>query len=467
MKKQKAWSGRFAKQAHKLSEEFNASIGFDVRLFAHDIRGSIAHATVLCDAGVITKQECKKIITGLKKVERELSRGLFAPGIECEDIHMAVESRLSELIGPLGGKLHTGRSRNDQVALDIRLYLRDEIGEILRSLNSFKAALLGLAESNTGVIMPGYTHLQRAQPVLLAHHLLAYYEMFCRDTTRLVDCLARFDELPLGAGALAGSPYKLDRKLTAKLLGFSRVTRNSMDSVSDRDFVVEFLAVASIMIMHFSRLSEELVLWSSQEFAFVDIAEEFSTGSSIMPQKKNPDIAELARGKTGRVYGSLMSLLTLMKGLPLAYNKDMQEDKEPLFDTVDTIKAILGVYAPMMRSLRFNGEKTLTAAKKGFLNATDAADYLVNKGLPFREAHRVMGRVVRYCMDKHSDLEGLTMKEWTAFSKLFGVDIKDAISIEKSIKSRGIAGGTAPGNVRNALKKAKKEVAAEAKRVYK
>ncbi|MFQ5480198.1 MAG: argininosuccinate lyase [Thermodesulfobacteriota bacterium] len=465
MKKQKAWSGRFAKGANKLSEEFNASIGFDVRLFAHDIRGSIAHATVLCEAGILTKQEAKRIITGLKKVESQLARGIFTPGAECEDIHMAVESRLVELIGPLGGKLHTGRSRNDQVALDIRLYLRDEIGEILGALNKFKAALIGIAGANLEVIMPGYTHLQRAQPVLLAHHLLAYYEMFSRDSTRLADCLARFDEMPLGAGALAGSPYKLNRKLTARLLGFSRVSANSMDSVSDRDFAIEFLAAASILVMHFSRLSEELVLWSTQEFAFVDIAEEFSTGSSIMPQKKNPDMAELSRGKTGRVYGNLMSLLTLMKGLPLAYNKDMQEDKEPLFDTVDTLKAILGVYAPMMESLRFNGDKTLSATKKGFLNATDAADYLVNKGLPFREAHRVVGRVVRFCIDKGTDLDGLTMKEWSVFSKLFGVDIKEAISIEKSLKSRGISGGTAPVNVRKALKRAEKEVAAEAKKV--
>jgi len=466
MKKQKAWSGRFAKGANTLADEFNASIGFDVRLFRHDIRGSIAHATVLCDAGVITKQEGKKIITGLKKVERELERGIYRPGPSYEDIHMAVEGRLAELIGPLGGKLHTGRSRNDQVALDIRLYMKDEISIILSSLNKFKAALLALAGANIEVIMPGYTHLQRAQPVLLAHHLLAYYEMFARDTTRLIDCVKRFDELPLGAGALAGSPYKLDRKLTAKLLGFSRVTTNSMDSVSDRDFAIEFLAVASIMVMHFSRLSEELVLWSSQEFAFVDISEEFSTGSSIMPQKKNPDMAELTRGKSGRVYGNLLSLLTLMKGLPLAYNKDMQEDKEPLFDTVDTIKAILGVYAPMMAGLRFDGEKTLMAAKKGFLNATDAADYLVNKGMPFREAHHVVGRVVRFCIDKNIDLEGLTMKEWTAFSKSFGVDIKEAISIEKSLESRAIDGGTAPVNVRKALKKALKDVAAEAKRIF-
>jgi len=465
MKKNKAWSGRFAKQANKLADEFNASIGFDVRLFAHDIRGSIAHATTLADAGVLTKQETRKIITGLKKVESELRRGRFTPGSECEDIHMAVESRLVELIGPLGGKLHTGRSRNDQVALDIRLYLKEEIGLILRALNGFKSALLELAGANLEVIMPGYTHLQRAQPVLLAHHLLAYYEMFFRDTTRLMDCVVRFDELPLGAGALAGSPYKLDRRLTAKLLGFSRITANSMDSVSDRDFAIEFLSVASIMVMHFSRLSEELVLWSSQEFAFVDIAEEFSTGSSIMPQKKNPDIAELSRGKTGRVYGNLMGLLTLMKGLPLAYNKDMQEDKEPLFDTVDTLKGILGVYTPMIASLRFNGEKTLSATKEGFLNATDAADYLVSKGLPFREAHRVMGRVVRYCIDRQTDLEGLTMKDWKAFSELFGVDIKAAISIKNSVESRRIAGGTAPANVRKALKKALKEVAVEAKKV--
>ncbi len=466
MKDQKAWSGRFAKQANRLADEFNASIGFDIRLYAQDIRGSIAHATVLEDAGVLTKAEARKIISGLKKVESEISRGVYVPGPECEDIHMAVEKRLTEIIGPLGGKLHTGRSRNDQVALDVRLYLKDETGVILGLLNGFKAALLELAEKNAGVILPGYTHLQRAQPVLFGHHMLAYYEMFRRDSTRLVDCRARFDELPLGAGALAGSPYRLNRKLAAKLLGFSRVTANSMDSVSDRDFVVEFLSVAAIMAMHFSRLSEELVLWSSQEFGFVEIAEEFSTGSSIMPQKKNPDIAELTRGKTGRVYGSLFSLLTLMKGLPLAYNKDMQEDKEPLFDAVDTLKAILGVYAPMLRGMKIKGDVCLEAAKKGFLNATDAADYLVARGLPFREAHRVVGRVVRYCIEKGVDLEGLTMKEWRAFSELFGVDIKDAISIKRSVASRRIAGGTAPGNVKKALRKAMKEVEQEAKRGF-
>ncbi len=466
MSNQKAWSGRFAKQANRLADEFNASIGFDIRLYAQDIRGSIAHATVLEDAGILTKAETRKIISGLKKVEAELSRGVYVPGAECEDIHMAVEKRLTEIIGPLGGKLHTGRSRNDQVALDVRLYLKDETGAILGLLNGFKAALLELAEKNAAVILPGYTHLQRAQPVLFGHHMLAYYEMFRRDTSRLVDCRARFDELPLGAGALAGSPYRLNRKLAAKLLGFSRVTANSMDSVSDRDFVVEFLSAAAIMAMHFSRLSEELVLWSSQEFGFVEIGEEFSTGSSIMPQKKNPDIAELARGKTGRVYGNLFSLLTLMKGLPLAYNKDMQEDKEPLFDTVDTLKSILGVFSPMLRGMKIKGDVCLEAAKKGFLNATDAADYLVARGLPFRDAHRVVGRVVRYCIGKGVDLEGLTMKEWQAFSGLFGVDIKEAISIKRSVASRRVLGGTAPGNVKKALRKAIKEVEQEAKRGF-
>ncbi len=466
MGNQKAWSGRFAKQASRLADEFNASIGFDIRLYAQDIRGSIAHATLLEDAGVLTKAEARKIISGLKKVEREISRGLYLPGPECEDIHMAVERRLTEIIGPLGGKLHTGRSRNDQVALDMRLYLRDEIRAILGLLNAFKSALLGLAGKNATVVMPGYTHLQRAQPVLLGHYVLAYYEMFRRDTSRLVDCLERLDELPLGAGALAGSPYRLNRKLAAKLLGFSRVTANSMDSVSDRDFVLEFLGAAAIMAMHFSRLSEELVLWSSQEFGFIEISDEFSTGSSIMPQKKNPDMAELARGKTGRVYGNLMALLTTMKGLPLAYNKDMQEDKEPLFDTVDTLKAILGVFAPMLSGIRVREGACLEAVKKGFLNATDAADYLVARGLPFREAHRIVGRVVRYCLESGKGLEALTMKEWRAFSELIGVDIKDAISIDKSLESRRVLGGTAPGNVKKALRKAMKEVEGEAKRGF-
>src|SRR3990170_1014635 len=338
--KKKAWSGRFKEKTDKLVEEMNASIGFDKRLFRHDILGSIAHAQVLVRAGILKEAEARKIIKGLKEVEKEIEAGKLKLTADLEDIHMAVESRLTEKIGPLGGKLHTGRSRNDQVALDIRLYLKDEIVEIINLVRDFKLALVDVSEANLDCIMPGYTHLQRAQPVLLAHHLLAYYEMLKRDTGRLLDCLERMDEMPLGAGALAGSPYQLDRKLSARLLGFSRVTENSLDSVSDRDFAVEFLSAASIIMMHLSRLSEEMILWSSQEFGFIELSDAFSTGSSIMPQKKNPDIAELSRVKTGRAHGNLVTLLSLMKGQPLAYNKDMQEDKEGLFDSVDTLLAV-------------------------------------------------------------------------------------------------------------------------------
>ncbi len=453
--KEKAWSGRFKESTDKLVEEFNASISFDKRLYKFDIMGSIAHATVLAKAGVLTQKESKKIIAGLKKVEKEISEGRFSFTPEMEDIHMAVEKRLIEFIGPLGGKLHTGRSRNDQVALDIRLYLRDQIYEIIWLLHGFKNSLVSVAGENIDVIMPGYTHLQRAQPVLLSHHMLAYYEMFKRDTHRLFDCLERVDCMPLGAGALAGSPYALDRTLTAKLLGFPAVTENSLDSVSDRDFVIEFLSAASIIMMHFSRLSEELILWSSQEFGFIELSDAFSTGSSIMPQKKNPDVAELTRGKTGRVYGSLVAVLTTMKSLPLAYNKDMQEDKEPLFDAIDNLKTVLRVYPPMLLTMKVRKEAMLKATGAGFLNATDAADYLTKKGLPFREAHRVAGMAVAYCIDTGKTLEDLTVAEWRNFSDLFAPDIRKAVSIKNSLNTRKIYGGTALETVKKRLKAVK------------
>ncbi len=456
--KKKAWSGRFRESTDRLVEEFNASIGFDCRLFRHDIRGSIAHAKVLVKAGILRGSEARRIINGLKEVEKEIASGKAKLAPELEDIHMAVEALLTRKIGPLGGKLHTGRSRNDQVALDIRLYLRDEIYEILGLAHGFKRALVETAEANLDTVMPGYTHLQRAQPVLLAHHLLSYYEMLKRDTGRLLDCLDRMDEMPLGAGALAGSPYALDRRYAARLLGFSRVTDNSLDSVSDRDFVIEFLSAASILMMHISRLSEEIILWSSQEFAFIELSDAFSTGSSIMPQKKNPDVAELARGKTGRVYGHLVSLLTTMKSLPLAYNKDMQEDKEPLFDTIDTLKTVLKVYAPMLKSMKVDRGRTLRATGAGFLNATDAADYLVRKGLPFREAHEAAGRAVACCIGKEKTLEELDMKEWKALSPLFSEDIKEAVSIRRSLDARKVHGGTAPASVRKMLRLAQKEL---------
>ena len=458
MKNKKPWSGRFTKKTHSLVDEFNASIGFDWRLFSCDILGSIVHATVLEKAGVLKKAELKKIIKALKEIEKEISRGELTPSPELEDIHMAVEKRLIEKIGPLGGKLHTGRSRNDQVALDMRLYLKDEIYLIVALLHELKKAVVQVAEKNLEVVMPGYTHLQRAQPVLLAHHMLAYYEMLKRDTERLLDCLERTDSMPLGSGALAGSPYRLDRRLAARLLGFSSVTENSIDGVSDRDFVIEFLSAASVLMMHLSRLSEELILWSSQEFAFVELSDAFSTGSSIMPQKKNPDVAELTRGKTGRVYGNLVSILTTMKALPLAYNKDMQEDKEPLFDTVDTLKAVLGVYPPMLLTMKVNRDAMEGAVTRGFLNATDAADYLVSKGVAFRDAHNIAGRIVSHCIRKGMTLEEMEMDEWKKFSKHFGPDIKNAVSIKTSVKSRSIHGGTAPANVKRRLRKVKAEL---------
>jgi argininosuccinate lyase len=457
-KKSKLWAGRFSEKTDELVEELNASITFDRRLYRQDIRGSIVHAGVLAGSGILKKTEAAKIVSALKAIEKEIDRGKFAFSIADEDIHMAIERRLIEKIGPLGGKLHTGRSRNDQVALDIRLYMKDEIYEILNLLHGFKEAIVDVAEENTDTVMPGYTHLQRAQPVLFAHHLLAYYEMFKRDTGRLLDCLDRCDEMPLGSGALAGSPYQLDRKSAAKLLWFAGVTENSMDGVSDRDFLVEFLSAASIIMMHLSRLSEELILWSSQEFSFVELSDAFTTGSSIMPQKKNPDVAELARGKTGRVYGNLVALLTVMKSLPLAYNKDMQEDKEPVFDTIDTLKPLLKVFPPMLKSMKVNRDAMRDATSAGFLNATDAADYLTNRGMPFRDAHAVVGRIVASCVKEGRTLEDLTMDEWKGFSELFEEDVKKMVSVKRSLDSRRVHGGTATSTVKRRLRKVRAEL---------
>ncbi len=457
-KKKKAWSGRFALKTNKLVEELNSSLGFDKRLFRHDVRGSIAHALVLEKAGVLTKGECKRIAVALRAIEKEIAGGRLRFGAADEDIHMAIEGRLIKKLGPLGGKLHTGRSRNDQVATDVRLYLKDEIFIIAGLLHDLKTALVDVATANIDCVMPGYTHLQRAQPVLFSHHLLAYYEMFKRDSARLFDCLERIDELPLGSGALAVSPYKLDRSYAARLLGFARLCENSMDAVASRDFIVEFLSTASIIMMHMSRLSEELILWSTSEFGFVELSDAFTTGSSIMPQKKNPDAAELARAKAGRVYGDLISMLTVMKALPLAYNKDMQEDKEPLFDAVDTLKGTLGVFAPMLGSMRVNGSAMRAAVKEGFLTATDAADYLVNKGLPFRDAHGVAGRAVAWCIKKGITLEDLSVADWRRFSDNFGPDIKKAIYIERSLNSRKVHGSSAAKNVAARLKVVKAEL---------
>jgi len=456
--KAKLWAGRFKEKTDRLVDEFNASISFDRRLFRHDIAGSMAHAKMLAEVKVIKKGEAKRIVSALKAIEKEIASGKFVFTSEMEDIHMAVEGRLIERIGPVGGKLHTGRSRNDQVALDVRLYLRDEIREVQRLIKEMRHTLFELAQANLDVILPGYTHLQRAQPILLSHHLLAYYEMLGRDDARLGECFGRVNIMPLGAGALAGSPYPLDRKFVAKELGFAEPTRNSLDSVSDRDFSIEFCSAASIVMMHLSRLSEELILWSSQEFGFIELSDAFSTGSSIMPQKKNPDIPELVRGKTGRVYGNLVSLLTVMKGLPLAYNKDMQEDKEPLFDTVDTVKVCLEIFTPMLQTMTVVKGRMLDATKAGFLTATDGADYLVQRGLPFREAHHVIGTVVARCIEEGRALEELTMAEWKGFSPLFDEDIREVVSVKASVESRDIEGGTALKRVKRRLKEIEREL---------
>ncbi|MBI5598319.1 MAG: argininosuccinate lyase [Deltaproteobacteria bacterium] len=458
MKNQKPWSGRFKKETHARAEEMNASISFDRRLYRQDILGSIAHARVLRKAGILSKTEAARIIKGLRSVEKEMASGRFRFTPDMEDIHMAVEKRLTEKIGAAGGKLHTGRSRNDQVSLDERLYLKDEINGILALIRELQRALVEVSKKNLDCIMPGYTHMQRAQPMLFSHHLLAYYEMLKRDKGRMTDCLKRTDSMPLGSGALAGSPYRLDRRYCAKLLGFSAVTENSLDAVSDRDFAVEFLASAAIVSMHLSRLGEELILWSTEEFGFIELSDAFSTGSSMMPQKKNPDIAELARGKTGRVYGNLITLLTVMKALPLAYNKDMQEDKEPLFDTVRTLKTVLGVFPPMLRTMKVNRERMREAASGGFLTATDAADYLAARGMPFRGAHNAVGKAVAYCLGKGIGLTDLGLKEWKRFSPLFGSDIKRVVSAGSSVNARRLLGGTALPAVKKQLKKVEMEL---------
>ena len=459
----KLWSGRFIEAADPRAEALNASIDFDKRLLSHDIRGSVAHARTLKRARVISAKECARLIKGLASVEREIEAGRVELTASSEDIHMAVEKRLIEKLGPLGGKLHTARSRNDQVALDTRLFIKEEILGILALLLALRRALLTVAKQNVETVMPGYTHLQRAQPVTLAHHMLAYAEMFGRDCERLSGCIERADVMPLGSGALAGSPYNLDRAYTAKLLGFSRVSENSMDAVSSRDYIIEFLSGGAILMMHLSRLSEELVLWSSTEFGFIEFSDAYSTGSSIMPQKKNPDLAELARGKTGRVYGNLFTLLTVMKALPLAYNKDMQEDKEPLFDTVDTLRACLEVYAPMLRTMKVRKKRLREAAEgtlggDAFITATDAADYLVGKGVPFRRAHEAVGAAVLYCVEHKKSLASLTLPEWRTFSKYFEDDIVRAVTVDGSVKKRKLKGGTAPIEIKRRIMRVEREL---------
>jgi len=451
----KAWSGRFAGGADPTAERFTASLGFDRRLALHDVAGSVAWARALARAGLLTDAECKAIVDGLAAVRAEIEAGTFPYRPELEDVHINVERRLVEIAGPVGGKLHTGRSRNDQIALDERLYLRDVVAQAVEGIRRSQAALVAQAETSVEAPMPGYTHLQRAQPIVLAHHLLAYVFMLQRDRERFEGCAARADVLPLGSGALAGAGFPVDREALARDLGFAAVSPNSLDAVSDRDYVIEYLAAAAITGMHLSRLAADLTLWATAEFGFVEFPDAFATGSSMMPQKKNPDVAELIRGKSGRLYGNLVAVLTTMKGLPLTYNSDMQEDKEPFFDSVDTLEAIFAVLPPMLRSLRFDTARMRAAAGEHYATATDLADYLVRKGLPFREAHEVVGRVVRHAIDARATLESLDVATLRRFSPLFDDDVRAAITVEASLRARGVTGGTAPDAVRRALAQAR------------
>ena len=451
---------RFKKAADKLVIRYTASLPFDWRLYPYDIAGSIAHAMMLAKQGIISSQEAETIAKGLKSIQKEIERGEFEFRPELEDIHMNIEARLIEKVGEVGGKLRTARSRNDQVALDLRLFARDAISNTLFQLRDFQRAVIGLAEANKEVVIPGYTHLQPAQPVLLAHHLLAYFEMLQRDFDRFGDCLKHTDVMPLGSGALAGVAYKnIDREFLASELGFTQLSQNSMDAVSDRDFVLEYEAAASLCMMHLSRLAEEIILWSSSEFNFIELDEAYATGSSIMPQKKNPDVAELARGKTGRVYGHLMALLTTMKALPLSYNKDMQEDKEGFFDTVDTLLSTLEVFTGMVKTLRVKAENMTRAVEQGYILATDLADYLVKKGETFRTAHDVVGKLVAYAIKKGKSFNELSLTEYKNFSPRFGKDVR-SITVASSVAARDIVGGTAPKQVERALAAAKKKIGA-------
>ena len=449
---EKAWAGRFRQQTNRLVETFTVSVAVDRRLYSYDIQGSIAHCKALGKARVLTPSETRTIVQGLGSVKTELDRGRFRFTQQDEDIHMAIERRLTELIGPLGGKLHTGRSRNDQVALDIRLYLRDQLGQLVAHLEHFQRVLVGKAKANRTVAMPGYTHLQRAQPVLLAHHLLAYVEMIERDKGRLRDASVRVNVMPLGSGALAGTNYPVDRRLTAELLGFPTLTQNSLDAVSDRDFMIEVASALAIMMMHLSRLSEELILWSSQEFRFVELPDAFCTGSSMMPQKKNPDVPELVRGKTGRVYGHLINLLTTLKALPLSYNRDLQEDKPALFDALDTVVASLDVLTELMRRLTINRDVLKQTVQCGGMLATEVADYLVTRGVPFREAHAVTGRLVRAALDQSRELTDFSLEELQAFSARIEKNLFLRLTVTAAIDRKSQVGGTARTRVEQRIK---------------
>lgn len=449
--KSDVWSGRFSEPVDELVQRYTASVTFDKRMAAFDIQGSLAHAEMLCAQKIISTQDLEDIMRGLKQISEEIADGRFDWQIALEDVHMNIERRLTDLIGDAGKRLHTGRSRNDQVATDIRLYLRSAIDDIDHLLHRLCESLLNLAEKHFDTILPGFTHMQVAQPVTFGHHLLAYAEMFNRDIERLKDCRKRVNRLPLGAAALAGTTFPIDRERVARTLGFEEVCRNSLDAVSDRDFAIEFCADAALIMTHISRMSEELILWMSPRIGFIDIADRFCTGSSIMPQKKNPDVPELARGKTGRVNGHLMGLLMLMKGQPLAYNKDNQEDKGPLFDTVDTVSDTLRIFADMVSAITVKPEMMRQAAFQGYATATDLADYLVKKGLPFRDAHEAVARAVRFCVEKGCDLSELTLDQMKVFSNLIESDVLEILTLEGSVKARDHIGGTAPAQVKNAI----------------
>ena len=458
MKSEKPWSGRFTEPTDSFVEAFTASVAFDRRLYRHDIAGSIAHARMLAHVGVLAPDECEAIIKGLKEIEAEIDAGRFAWSTALEDVHMNIEARLIERIGDAGKKLHTGRSRNDQVATDLRLYLRDGIDEVNAAARRLQEALLDVAEREADTVMPGFTHLQVAQPITFGHHLLAWFEMLARDRERFADCRKRVNIMPLGSAALAGTSYPVDRLHTAKALGFDAPAENSLDAVSDRDFAIEFVAAAALLMTHLSRFSEELILWSSSQFGFVELSDAFCTGSSIMPQKKNPDVPELVRGKTGRACGNLVTLLALMKSQPLAYNKDNQEDKEPLFDSLDTVLGSLKVFADMIPAMRVQRAAMRSAAQRGFATATDLADYLVRKGVAFRDAHEIVGRAVRHGIETGMDLSELKIEALQAFSPVIGDDVYAVLTLEGSVAARNHLGGTAPEQVRAAIRRARKRL---------
>ena len=457
-KSKKLWGGRFEESTDAFVEQFTASISFDYKLAHHDIKGSIAHATMLAKVGVLTSEEKELIVNGLNSIKEEIEAGAFEWSVSLEDVHMNIESRLISKIGDTGKKLHTGRSRNDQVATDMRLYLREEIDTILQGITAIQNALLDLAEREFDTIMPGFTHLQSAQPITFGHHMMAWFEMLKRDHARFQDCRKRVNQLPLGSAALAGTTYPIDRNMTAELLGFDGICNNSLDGVSDRDFIIEFSSASSLLAMHLSRMSEELIIWTSAQFNFIDLPDRFCTGSSIMPQKKNPDVPELVRGKSGRVFGHLMSQLTLMKGQPLAYNKDNQEDKESLFDTVTTIQHCLRAYTDMMPHIQCKTENMRAATLQGFTTATDLADYLVKKGVPFRDAHEIVGQTVNLAIQKECNIEELPLEALQSFNAVISEDVYDILTLEGSVNARNHLGGTAPAQVKKAIICAREEL---------